>query len=843
MSTLPHLPLPQKTERKNYHGRLAPRRKSAQTLQNLENRQSHKRNLESSIQHLETVWQTSLNQLSGTPLEISIDKNIIPIFLKIDINNFTPDQLRGFGIEIIAEEDDGMIIGASIDAFNKLKTKIDRFANLTDKGTAYLWEIDNGIGWKRNMVLSPELNEKIDYFSESEILDLDISIACNVHVSDKPLQREDESNEKYRIRFNRWEVKALKRDEIKDARLEQFERIISYYGNVCQSFDYNDSFGVRVKITAKGLNDILYNYPYVFEIIEHDYLEGVFEASGEDGTAQVEIIRPDDDAPKVCVIDSGIMEGHRLLAPAIDQNRSRCYVPNENSVADHVVGGGHGTRVAGAVLYPDGVYGTGNINLPFWIQNARILDRNNKLDDNLFLPKLMQQIVSDYLPTKVYNLSVASRGPSRTNHMSLWASAIDKLMWENDILFVIAVGNLSIAGSPGRPGIKDFIHNGHHYPEYLLTESYCRIANPAQSSFALSVGSVTIGEYEDEDRISFGRTWGNYPAPSPFSRTGLGLWGMIKPDVVEFGGDMVREKNRHPNIIEHFETSPQLIKSVDTSQAAIGRDRVGTSFAAPKVSHIVAALQKAFPAENSLFLRALIVQSARMPDYAFNNPNTNDLRYFGYGVPNISRALDNESKRVTLYANGIINAKHADIYSVKIPPQLNRPGADFKVLIEVTLSYKSSPRRTRKRTQSYLSTWLNWTSSKIGEPLTEFQQRVINISDDDVQDEMDNNTFTERYSEIPWRIRERSNWGEYRQVKRQDSTLQKDWAILEAHALPNEISLAVLGHKGWSVDLEEEIPYCLLVSFEILTKEVDIDIYHEIRIENEIPIEIQLTAN
>lgn len=846
MPTLPHLPLPQKIERKNYHGNPSPRKKSPQTLRNLENRHLHKRNLESSIQNLEGSWQASLHQIAGTPLKASIDKKIIPILLKIDANCFTADQLRGFGIEIIAEEDEGLIIGASTDAFNKLRAKIDRFGNDTDKGTAYLWEIDNGVGWKRNMVLSPELNEKIDRLPPDDVLDLEISVACNIHVPEKPLQKEGESDERYRIRLNRWTEKATKRDEVRDARLEQFKQIVSHYGNVSQEFDYNDSVGVRVKITVKGLNDILYNYPYVFEIVEHDYLEGVFEEKGGSSETQVQISAPPNDAPKICVIDSGIMEGHRLLAPAIDKNLSRCYVPNENSVADHVPGGGHGTRVAGAILYPNGVQRAGNIALPFWIQNARILNGNNKLDDGLFLPKLMQQIVSDYLPTKIYNLSVSSCAPSRTNHMSLWAAAIDKLTWEHDILFIAAVGNLFISGRPGIPGIRDFLHNGHSFPDYLLTERFCRIANPSQSSFALSVGSVTIGEYEDDDRISFGRSFGNHPAPSPFSRTGLGLWGMIKPDVVELGGDMVREKKRTPNIIEHHSTSPQLIKSTETSLEAIGRDKVGTSFAVPKVSHIAAALQKAFPAENCLFYRGLIAQSARLPEYAFNNPRTDHLRHFGYGVPDIERALDNSPKRVTLYANGSINAKHADIYLVKIPQELNSPGADFRILIEVTLSYKASPRRTRKRTQSYLSTWLDWRSSKIGEPLAEFQQRVINISDDteEADEELDDFGFPPEYSEIPWKIRERSNWGEYYSVKRQDSTLQKDWAILEAHALPSEIGLAVLGHKGWSVDLKQEVPYTLLISFEILSQEIDIDIYNSIRIENEIevPVEIQITT-
>jgi hypothetical protein len=597
------------------------------------------------------------------------------------------------------------------------------------------------------------------------------------------------------------------------------------------------------------LRDILFNYPFVFEISEHDYLEGVFEDSPGEIGSQAQINPPSATAAKVCIIDSGIMEGHRLLAPAMDSNTSRSYVPGEGT-ADLVGGGGHGTRVAGAVLFPNGISGNGTIQLPFWIQNAKILNERSNVPLSLFLPKLMETIVQDFQPTKIFNLSVNSWFPCRTTHMSLWATAIDKLMWEKDVLFVISVGNISKVGTQNRPGIRDFINQGHNYPDYLLTERFCRIANPSQSCFALSVGSVTIGEYEDSDRISFARNHGQLPGPSPFSRVGTGLWGMIKPDVVEFGGDLVREKGQNPNIVEHNDTSPHLVKSILTSQQATGRDKVGTSFSAPKVSNIAASLQDAFPTENCLFFRGLIVQSARLPDYAFHNPDYNYLRLFGYGIPSNERALRNNESRITLYSNGSLNAKHVDIYSLKIPTQINRPGEDYDVLIEITLSYKASPRRTRMRTNSYLSHWLDWKTSKLGEPLDVFQERIINISDDEDGD-TDENLHKEsadapggtiKYEDMPWKIRERTNLGEYRNVKRQDNTVQKDWLVIKSYNLPDVIGLAVMGHKGWSVDLEEQIPYSLFVSFEAINSRVNI--YDLIKIENQIEIatEVRVSA-
>lgn len=844
MPDFPHLPLPQRVERRNYTGKQVPRKPLLRTIQNLKNKPRHSNNLRASVINLSAAWFEEYQKLAETPLEQFIDPRIIPIFLQVDIKTMNLDALRGFGIEIISQEEDGFIIGASVDSFNKLQDKINGFESGAAVGTAYLWEIDNGTGWKRNYILSAELNEKLDFLSDEDILDLDISIACNIHVGIKPIQKENESSRRYEKRLGRWQTAALYRDDVFSARYEQFSNIINIYGEIKSAFDFNDSFGVRAVIRVKGIKDLLKTYPYIFEIAEHDTLEGLFENSDEGADSQVVITAPDREAPKVCVIDSGIMEGHRLLAPAIDSAHSKSYVPGE-TVADLVGGGGHGTRVAGAVLYPTGISGAGNFQLPFWIQNAKILNQRNELDISLFPPKLMNDIINDYLPTRIYNLSVNSWVPCRMTHMSQWAGSIDKITWENDVLFIISVGNLAKSGTRVKPGIKDFILNGLIYPEYLLTENFCRIANPSQSCFSLSVGSVTIGEFEDADRISFAKSKNLTLGPSPFSRSGFGIWGMVKPEVVEFAGDLVRERSANPNIIEHKDTSPHLVKSTGTSTESTGRDRVGTSFAAPKISSLVASIQRAFPDENCLFYRGLVVQSARLPEYAFQHPDYNYLRLFGYGVPTLERAINTKQNRITLFSNGTLNAKHADIYSVLIPEGINRPGNEFDILIEVTLSYKANPRRTRMRTNSYLSHWLDWRSSKIGESLDAFTERIVNLKDEDNEDDEDDDNIVEtlpgnniRYDEMPWKIRERSNLGEYKNVKRQDNTIQKDWLIMRSYNIPNEIAIAVMGHKGWSVDLEDKIPYTLFVSFQYLNSENDI--YTPIKVHNEIDIAVRV---
>ena len=86
--------------------------------------------------------------------------------------------------------------------------------------------------------------------------------------------------------------------------------------------------------------------------------------------------------------------------------------------------------------------------------------------------------------------------------------------------------------SASNPGILDHIRQHRNYPAYLYEES-SRIANPAQSLQALTVGSVASDFFSGTGCGSMAQA----RPPSSFTRTGFGLWHSIKPEVVELGGD------------------------------------------------------------------------------------------------------------------------------------------------------------------------------------------------------------------------------------------------------------------------------------------------------------------
>lgn len=789
------------------------------SAQNKENKLGHFGYLTGRTSQLKSDWDSEVNQRQQNDLA-PLDSDVIPIFLKINPDLIGNDfDLKLFGIEVISQEEDGYIIGASLDGFASLNDKINKFVSEERGGAkiADFWEIIEGKQWKPEHILSDYLLLIWRDITDERIYTLEIGIAF-----DKPIGKvPDPIKRGYETKLQKFREEQIERDERFDERQEQFEKFINYYGKITSSLiDLEDSFCCEVEITGKGFKDLVYNYPFVFEVSETDEVTGIDSEAEELGTIEVEVTPPDTDSPEIAVIDSGIMEGHKYISAAIIPANSKSYIIGDTSTADLVRNGGHGTRVAGAILYPYGINKTVvSYQLPCFVRNLRVLDNNNKLTHKL-PAELMKQIVEDNSDCKIFNLSINSNVSSRLKHMSSWAATIDTLINENNILFLISAGNLT------REDIRHYIESGNFYPNYL-DEPYCRIANPAQSSFAITVGSVNHTAFDDANFQSLGTE----NEISPFSRIGNGIWGMIKPDVVEYGGGLAVSK--FGNIVSiKEELAPELIRSTMDGGYAIGSDIVGTSFATPKVSYIVAQLLKLYPDEDINLLRALVVQGARLPNTFFENPTEKSIKYFGYGIPSLERVTKNTDQRITFYDAGRIKAEEGYIYSLNIPEFLRSPVEEYDILIEVTLSYTAKVRRTRQKTKSYLSTWLDWTSSKIDEPFDDFKDYILKEIEEG--ETFYDSEYRKRMRHLNWKINSDSRWG-VEGLTRASSTLQKDWAIIKSYDLPSDISFAVRGHKGWD-KTNAEVPYSIVVSIEVLNS--NLEIYESIRIENEIEIEL-----
>ena len=688
------------------------------TKYNKEHRKEHSSNLSKQTNILRSQWLGDFEKREKEG-KAPIEEEVVPVFLHINpaLLGDMEFSLHKFGIEIISEEEDGFIIGASTDNLRSLQNKIEGFmikSHNTAK-IADLWEIIEGNrdSWRIEHILSEQLLKDWSSLSDEDLYEVEVSIAF-----DKPSQKPPSPGIRgYEKKLQEYRDSLVERDDLLIERENHFQKFISHYGEISSDLVHlEDSFGCKVEISGKGLKDLVLNYQYVFEVSEIQSVKGVEGAELEEISLEFEVIPPDKDSPEIGVVDSGIMEEHKYLKPAINSDKSKSYVKEDTSTADHVPGGGHGTKVAGAILYPEGIsHLEPPYKLPFFLRNLRVLNSRNVLE-NFYPAELMMKIVEENPDCLLFNLSVNSDCPHRKKHMSTWAAAIDFLTHKNDLLFIVSAGNLH------KRVIQRLLQNGNDYPGYL-EQPDCGIANPAQSSFALCVGSINHDVFKDD----YFESLGGKDEISAFSRIGTGIWGKIKPDVVEYGGGLVRANNGLNTVNQKIVTSPELIRSTLDGGSAFGKDSVGTSFAAPKVANIVASLKKIYPEENANLLRALVAQGARLPEQHFESPNELSIRYFGYGIPKLERVSKNTETRITFYNTNLIRAEEGHLYSIKIPEELRNPSDEFQVLIEVTLAYTAKVRRTRQKTRSYLGTWLDWTTSKVDESFEEFQEYALSL--------------------------------------------------------------------------------------------------------------------
>ena len=162
-----------------------------------------------------------------------------------------------------------------------------------------------------------------------------------------------------------------------------------------------------------------------------------------------EIGSPDETAPIICVIDSGITHGNPFLEPVTRADLLGCFLNEDGNQRygnnDEVKPEGHGSGVASLAAYhslnlADGDSNNGQI----WVTGARVLDENCEAGNRLF-SKMLREVVETYIPhgIKVFNLSINDRdswheNTKRNVPRNSWIPrSVDKLSREFDVVFVI----------------------------------------------------------------------------------------------------------------------------------------------------------------------------------------------------------------------------------------------------------------------------------------------------------------------------------------------------------------------------------------------------------------------
>jgi hypothetical protein len=564
-------------------------------------------------------------------------------------------------------------------------------------------------------------------------------------------------------------------------------------------------------LSKAGLEALVDAFPHLIFAEEVPILQPIDAIDIADHESQAVIPgNPHEDAPTVGIIDSGIQENHPLIGNAVLTTASRSFIPGATTdTSDHVAPIGHGTGVAGAVLFPDPDHCRPNATgrHPCWLINLRVLDHNNNIPTSLSHPLTTWTAVhyGRRFGARIFTQSISANAPFNASaHMDPWAATIDLLCHDEDIVMVIPAGNIH----PRE--VQAEIAAGHNYPDYLRNPPY-GLLSPAGSMHAIAVGSIGHS-------VTLAPPWtqiGGQNLPSGFTRVGPGWFDEVKPDVVAYGGDLALNQNNQL-VDGNRGTGPLLPHSTLHGCSPLGRSHVGTSFAVPQVAAIAAAVEATHPDLDAQSIRALLINGARWPDWLENDSlrHSQGIRILGYGIPSADRSCSSTDQRVTLIAGpdqrrGIgIDQVHG--YAVPIPDALRQRG--IQVRIDITLAFAGLPRVRRRDYRQYLNLYANWRSAGTQEDLTDFLARV---SPDDPDDEPG------RTPSLPWRVGHQRNHG-IQGIRGNGGSVQKDWCIVAGNLLPRQLGIAVIGRKGWERDLEATLPYALVATIEPVGAQIPI---------------------
>ena len=550
---------------------------------------------------------------------------------------------------------------------------------------------------------------------------------------------------------------------------------------------------------------------------------------------------------KICLLDSGVNNGHQLLQPLID-DANTLTVDNVWGTDDHESGAGHGTLMAGVAGYgkmEQVLVSQNQVLLTHRLCSVKILPRphQNGTPKELWGDITAQGIARAEIQNPnivlVYCMSVTSTEDVNIGRPSSWSGAVDNLAYgegENQRLIIVSAGN-----------IRDD-ESWQNYPHSNFTSS---VQNPAQAWNAIVAGAHTEKVQVTDPNFQNHSLVANEGELSPYSSTSL-IWERkwpIKPDVVFEGGNLLKAPDNNITSHEDLEllsTSKSIqIKPFDTVNA--------TSAAAAQASWFAAKVAFEYPDAWAETLRGLMVHSAdwnnamRNQHEKQNNKRdiTNLLRTFGFGVPNLDKALYSQESALTFIAQETIqpfsykegsssNTETNEIHFFDLPwpSDLLLEMGQTPVKLRITLSYFIEPGAGEigwKDKYRYQSHGLRFDVNNVVEIEDDFRKRVNKAAREE-DEEINGNAGSNR-----WVIGTNN---------RSSGSIHSDFWEGIAADLATCNHIAVYPVIGWWRErkhlgkVENKTRYSLIISLE--TPAQDIELYTTVKNIIEIPIEIPI---
>lgn len=459
--------------------------------------------------------------------------------------------------------------------------------------------------------------------------------------------------------------------------------------------------------------------------------------------------QPGQTVPYVCLLDTGVNNGHPLIAPALAEADLHTVEPAWGlDDAD-----GHGTSMAGLALLgnlTEVLATTEPVQVDHRLESVKLLphDGANTGDAKhhgwLTVEAVARPEISAPQRRRVFGMAVTARDNRDRGRPSAWSAALDRLAADSDgdganpRLFIVSAGNI------------DDPNVWIHYPHSNSTDG---IHDPGQAWNVLTVGAFTnLVDISEPDA-------GGYEpiAPagglSPFSTTSA-TWKPewpLKPDVVFEGGNAAKDAygavwmSSLSLLTTHHEPKHRLFTVSNATSAA-------TALAARMAAQVMAAYPELWPET----VRALIMHSAEWTDEmkrmflpATGRPTKNHyeqlVRHSGFGVPDLNRALWSVANSLTMVVQSHLHPfvreagrepvfRDMNLHRLPWPLEELEALGETEVEMRVTLSYFIEPNPSARGFRSryrYESHGLRFDVKRPGETINDFRSRINAVARDE----------------------------------------------------------------------------------------------------------------
>ena len=450
----------------------------------------------------------------------------------------------------------------------------------------------------------------------------------------------------------------------------------------------------------------------------------------------------DDAVPHVCILDTGVNNGHPLLAPALDVADLHSVEPGWGTNDSD----GHGAEMAGLALYGNltSLFDSSErIEVPHRLESVKLLDKNHSNSDDpqyhayLTIQAAYRPAVTAPERQRVYSMAVTTKDARDRGRPSAWSATIDRLavdyenQGETPRLFVISAGN---------------VEDPNAWAEYPESNTSDGIHDPGQAWNALTVGASTelirITEPDTDEYQPIAPAGGLSPL-STTSKTWQTHWP-LKPDVVFEGGNAAKDAFGAVTM-----PSLRLLTTNGDINDRLLTTTNATSAATAQAARMAARLMAEYPDLRLETIRGLMVHSAEWTETIkrqfLRNPSdptkgevVNLVRHCGFGQPGLARALWSVENSLTLICEDQLQPFKRDggkaptlcdmnLHRLPWPLEELESLGETEVEMRVTLSYFIEPNPSARGVKSryrYESHGLRFEVKRPLESDDKFRQRI-----------------------------------------------------------------------------------------------------------------------